>query len=195
MCYPKNKSQPGGFDSFRIKPENLQYNRFLCDVAVCPRFADAGVLSLVYVVGLALCLLLGTHLGPKVFQRYPELEPEIIRTRSLEMTWYGKIDRMERWHQVRHKSIDVATSILGSNCRTLNVCCLPVIAFCMARTRPEYHHAKRGAICICGTSLPFLKASFVPRSTRKCRFNFASQAAVKRLLLYDSGTRVKLSLP
>lgn len=56
-----------------------------------------GILSAVYVVGLLACLVLGAVRGPNVFERSP---PDAVETSSLNVTWYGKIDGMERWHQV-----------------------------------------------------------------------------------------------
>lgn len=58
------------------------------------------MLSAVYVVGLLACLILGTFQGPNVFEKSP---PAAVETTSLNVTWYGKIDGMERWHQVRAK--------------------------------------------------------------------------------------------
>lgn len=57
----------------------------------------SGILSAVYVVGLLACLVLGAVRGPNVFERSP---PDVVETSSLNVTWYGKIDGMERWHQV-----------------------------------------------------------------------------------------------
>lgn len=57
----------------------------------------SGILSTVYVVGLLGCLVLGALRGPNVFERSP---PDVVETNSLNVTWFGKIDGMERWHQV-----------------------------------------------------------------------------------------------
>lgn len=58
-----------------------------------------GVLGAVYLVGLMACLLIGSREGPKVFDHSP---PDVIDTPSLDnVTWYGKVDGMKRWHQVR----------------------------------------------------------------------------------------------
>lgn len=55
-----------------------------------------GMLSATYVLGLLACLVIGTIKGPDVFERSP---PAVVETNSLNVTWYGKIDLMERWHQ------------------------------------------------------------------------------------------------
>ena len=57
----------------------------------------SGILSFVYVAGLVVCLVIGSVLGPTVFERSP---PDVVETPSLNVTWYGKVDGMERWHQV-----------------------------------------------------------------------------------------------
>lgn len=57
----------------------------------------SGVLSTVYVVGLLACLLVGGWRGPNVFERS---DPDLVPTDSLNVTWYGKVEGMERWHQV-----------------------------------------------------------------------------------------------
>lgn len=61
-----------------------------------------GILSAVYVVGLLVCLVLGTSQGPNVFEKSP---PDVVETPSLNVTWYGKIDGMERWHQVSNRRV------------------------------------------------------------------------------------------
>lgn len=66
--------------------------------AAAPLFHPPGILSAVYVLGLLTCLALGTFKGPNVFEKSP---PDVVETSSLNVTWYGKIDGMERWHQVR----------------------------------------------------------------------------------------------
>ena len=48
-------------------------------------------------VGLLVCLLVGVIKGPDVFEKSGR---DIVETQSLNVTWYGKIDGMERWHQV-----------------------------------------------------------------------------------------------
>lgn len=62
---------------------------------------DAGILSAVYVLGLIACLALGIARGPDVFEKYPAGEPETIDTRTLDITWAGQVDGMQRMHQVR----------------------------------------------------------------------------------------------
>lgn len=57
----------------------------------------SGILSAVYVIGLLACLIVGTIKGPNVFEKSP---PAAVETNNLNVTWYGKIDGMERWHQV-----------------------------------------------------------------------------------------------
>lgn len=61
---------------------------------------SSGILSAVYVLGLLACLVLGSVLGPDVFDRSP---PAAVETTSLNVTWSGVISGMERWHQVRER--------------------------------------------------------------------------------------------
>lgn len=68
---------------------------------VCLPHCSAGILSAVYVFGLVACLALGSN-GPKVFERSP---PDVVKTDSLNVTWYGKIDGMEPMHQVRYSGV------------------------------------------------------------------------------------------
>lgn len=70
----------------------------------CPifyRFAS-GILSAVYVAGLVACLVVGTLFGPDVFERSP---PAAVETNSLNVTWYGAVNGMERYHQVKTEGL------------------------------------------------------------------------------------------
>lgn len=60
-------------------------------------YTSLGILSAVYVVGLFASLLVGTLFGPDVFERSP---PAAVETNSLNVTWYGAVNGMERYHQV-----------------------------------------------------------------------------------------------
>lgn len=62
----------------------------------------SGILSAVYVVGLLACLLVGTLFGPDVFERSP---PAAVETNSLNVTWYGAVNGMERYHQVNTEGL------------------------------------------------------------------------------------------
>lgn len=70
----------------------LSFLPFLFASATSP-----GILSAVYVVGLVVCLLIGFLSGPDVFEKSP---PSAVETNTLNVTWYGAVNGMERYHQV-----------------------------------------------------------------------------------------------
>ncbi|CAM9624517.1 unnamed protein product [Ectocarpus sp. 13 AM-2016] len=77
--------------------ENASYAKVRLESAPYSTRFGIGILSAVYVIGLLACLIVGTIKGPNVFERSP---PAAVETNNLNVTWYGKIDGMERWHQV-----------------------------------------------------------------------------------------------